>query len=73
MIHYDTLLYIIIILHYYTLLYIPKKNRTVNLPYVNGDLLFYLFGHSPVAVLATATSLLPRTDASRASEEKLCT
>ena len=43
MIHYDTLLYIIIILHYYTLLYIPKKNRTVNLPYVNGDLLFYLW------------------------------
>ena len=66
MIHYYTLFYII---HYYT----SQKNRTVNLPYVNGDLLFYLFGHSPVAVLATATSLLPRTDASRASEEKLRT
>ena len=70
MIHYYTLSLFYIIIHYYTS---QKKNRTVNLPYVNGDLLFYLFGHSPVAVLATATSLLPRTDASRASEEKLCT
>ena len=66
-------------IHYFLLLHIimhrdiPKNNSTVNLPYVNGDLLFYLFGHSPVAVLATASSLLPRTDASRASEEKLCT